>query len=82
MTVLPVIQQAVATVMEVPADSVVPTHHFADDLHVDSLALVEIVEIVEEELARARPGFVIDDPDLDGFLTVQLMLDYCLARLR
>ena len=80
--VLPVICQAVATVLEVPADSVVPAQHFADDLAADSLALVEIVEIVEEVLSNARPGFVIDDVDVDGFVTVQLLLDYCQARLQ
>jgi acyl carrier protein len=80
--VLPVIRQAVATVLEVPAESVDPGQHFANDLQADSLALVSIVEIVEEELARTHLGFVIDDPDLDGFLTVQLLVDYCQARLR
>ena len=80
--VLAVLQGAVATVLEVPPGSVTPELHFVRDLEADSLAIVEIVEILEEELTvRARPGFVIDDADLDGLLTVGDAVDYAVARL-
>ena len=55
---------------------------FREDLEADSLALVEIVEIVEETLApRARPGFHLEDEDLDGLATVGDAVDYAVARL-
>ena len=80
--VLAVIAAAVATVLEVAPGSVTRETRFAEDLHADSLAIVEIVEIIEEELARtARPGFRIDDEDLDDLTTVGAALDYAIARL-
>ena len=80
--VLEVVQRAVATVLELDPSSVGRSTSFKGDLKADSLALVEIVEIVEEELApQARPGFHIDDEDLDGLTTVGEAVDYALARL-
>ena len=80
--VLAVVQAAIATVLEVDPTTVTRETRFRDDLQADSLGLVEIVEIVEEELApRARPGFHIEDEDLDGLRTVGEAVDYALARL-
>ncbi len=80
--VLAVVAEAVATVLEVPASSVTRETRFTEDLRADSLALVEIVEIVEETLApRARDGFHIDDEDLDDLQTVGQAVDYAVARL-
>ena len=80
--VLDVVRRAVATVLELDPAGVGRSTSFKADLSADSLALVEIVEIVEEELApQARPGFHIDDEDLDGLTTVGEAVDYALARL-
>ncbi len=80
--VLAVVQSAVATVLEREPGTVGRQTRFREDLLADSLALVEIVEIVEETLApRARPGFHIDDEDLDGLTTVGEAVDYAMARL-
>ena len=80
--VLAVVQGAVATVLERDPRSVGRDTRFREDLAADSLALVEIVEIVEETLAPlARAGFHIDDEDLDGLATVGEAVDYALARL-
>jgi acyl carrier protein len=80
--VLAVVQGAVATVLELEPSAVTRETSFREDLAADSLALVEIVEIVEETLApRAKPGFHIEDEDLDGLTTVGEAVDYALARL-
>lgn len=80
--VLAVVQQAVATVLETEPAAVTRKTRFREDLKADSLALVEIVEIVEETLAPiARPGFHIDDEDLDGLTSVGEAVDYAVARL-
>ncbi len=80
--VLAVVQAAVATVLERDPSTVTRETRFRNDLQADSLALVEIVEIVEDELAPlARPGFHIEDEDLDGLTTVGEAVDYALARL-
>ena len=80
--VLEVVRSAVATVLERDPATVTRATRFREDLEADSLALVEIVEIVEETLAPlARPGFHIEDEDLDGLVTVGEAVDYAVARL-
>jgi acyl carrier protein len=80
--VLGVVRAAIATVLERDPSSIGRETRFQQDLEADSLALVEIVEIVEETLApRARPGFHIEDEDLDGLTTVGDAVDYAVARL-
>ena len=80
--VLAVVQSAVATVLEVEPSTVTRQTRFREDLRADSLALVEIVEIVEETLApRARAGFHIEDEDLDALTTVGEAVDYAVVRL-
>jgi acyl carrier protein len=80
--VLAVIQGAVATVLELDPATVTRDLRFVQDLQADSLALVEIVEIVEEQLiAAADPSFLIADEDLDRLLTIGDALDYAVARL-
>lgn len=80
--VLEVVRRAVVRVLEVEPSSVTRDTSFKSDLAADSLSLVEVVEIVEEELApQARPGFHIADEDLDGLSTVGAAVDYALARL-
>jgi acyl carrier protein len=80
--VLAVVQQAVATVLELDPSTVGRETRFRADLQADSLALVEIVEIVEETLAPlAKPGFHIDDEDLDRLTTVGEAVDYAVLRL-
>lgn len=80
--VLAVLVEAVVTVLEVPPDRVTLTTDLANDLAADSLALVEIVEIVEERLApRAPAGFHVDDDALDGLRTVGDALEHAMAQL-
>jgi acyl carrier protein len=79
--VLEAVRAAVVTVLEVDPASVDRSTRFREDLEADSLALVEIVEIVEEALApRARPGFHIDDEQLDGLGTVGEAVDLAVAQ--
>ena len=80
--VLALVQQACATVLDVDAATVTRETRFVDDLQADSLALVEIVEIVEEALApRSAAGFHIEDEELDGLATVGEAVDLAVARL-
>ncbi len=80
--VLALVQEACATVLEVSPESVTRETRFVEDLRADSLALVEIVEIVEESLApRAPAGFHLEDEELDGLGTVGEAVDLAVARL-
>ena len=79
--VLEVVRAAVVTVLEVDPAGVQRETRFREDLEADSLALVEIVEIVEEELApRARAGFHLEDEELDSLTTVGEAVDLAVAK--
>ena len=54
---------------------------FADDLDADSLALIELVEALEEELGERTVGFRIEDEDLEDLKTVRDAVDYVYARV-
>lgn len=79
--VLDVVRDAVVTVLEVDPASVEPSTRLREDLEADSLALVEIVEIVEERLAAAAPGFHVEDEELDGLRTVGEAVELAVSRL-
>jgi acyl carrier protein len=80
--VLAVVQQAAATVLEVAPATVSRGTRFKADLRADSLALVEIAQIVEDALLpQAPPGFRIEDEDLAALDSVGDAVDYAVARL-
>jgi acyl carrier protein len=80
--VLAVVRQAVVTVLDVAPAAVTRETRFKADLKADSLALVEIVEIVEGALApQAPPGFHIEDEEVEGLTTVGEAVDHAVARL-
>ena len=79
--ILGVVRDALALVLEVDPRRLTAESAFAD-LDVDSLALVEVAEIVEEEFAPYAPApLVIPDADLESLATVGHVVDYVLARL-
>ena len=80
--VLEVVRDAVVTVLEVDPADVLPVSDLAADLGADSLAVVEIAEIVEAALRAdlGDPGFAFDDEALDGLRTVGDILDLAVAR--
>jgi acyl carrier protein len=67
---LDLVRGAVATVMELKAEQLDADTRLVEDVSADSLAMIEIVEIVEEQL-RARGSAVrIDDDSLARVLTL------------
>ena len=79
--VFAVVRDAVATVLERDPSSVTWDSDFAD-LQADSLALVEVAEIVEERLAPyVEHGFRIPDDELERLRTVGEAVTLALARL-
>jgi acyl carrier protein len=59
-----VVRGAVVTVLSVPAQSLQKTTRLIDDLGADSLALVEIVEVSEEQLRKRGVSLWVDDDSL------------------
>lgn len=74
--VLKVVRDAITEVMEVEPGTITRETRLVEDLRCDSLALVEIAEIVEERLP-----VTIADADLDDIRTVGEAVDYLVARL-
>jgi acyl carrier protein len=76
-----VVRDAVATVLERDPATITWDTGF-EELQADSLALVEVAEIVEEQLAPlARRDVRIPDDDLERLTTVGDAVDLALAQL-
>lgn len=65
------LKKIVAEQLGVDESEIVPSARFTDDLHADSLDLVEMIMSLEEEF-----GVEIPDEDAEKILTVQDAMDY------
>jgi acyl carrier protein len=65
--ILSIIQAQLGEILEKDGSSIGLDDTF-EALDADSLALIELVEALEDELSERAPGFHIDDEDLDSTL--------------
>ena len=79
--VFELIRDRLADILEIDPSGITESASFADDLDADSLALIELVEALEEELGERTVGFRIDDEDLEDLKTVRDAVDYVFAKL-
>lgn len=79
--ILALVKDRLADILEIDPSSINEGDSFRDDLDADSLALIELVEAIEEELSERAVGFRIDDDDLEDLKTVRDAVDYVVARL-
>ena len=79
--VFELIRDRLADILEIEPAGITESASFADDLDADSLALIELVEALEEELGERTVGFRIDDEDLEDLKTVRDAVDYVVAKL-
>ncbi len=79
--VLALIRDLLADILEIEPSSIGEGDSFADDLDADSLALIELVEGLEEELGERSVGFRVEDEDLEELRTVRDAVDYVYAKL-
>ena len=79
--VLKMIRERLSEVLEIDESRITLDANFTDDLDADSLALIELVEALEEELGERTVGFRVDDEDLADLHTVREAVDYVVARL-
>ena len=79
--VLALVRHQLADILEIEPSTINEGDAFADDLDADSLALIELVEGLEEELAERSTGFRIEDEDLEDLRTVRDAVDYVVAKL-
>jgi acyl carrier protein len=79
--VLDLIRDRLADILEIDPSAISEGASFSDDLDADSLALIELVEALEEELGEREAGFRIEDEDLEDLKTVRDAVDYVVARV-
>jgi acyl carrier protein len=79
--VFELVRDRLADILEIDPSRISEGQSFADDLEADSLALIELVEAIEEELSERTVGFRIDDEDLEDLKTVRDAVDYVHARV-
>jgi len=79
--VFELIRDQLADILEIEPSSISESASFAEDLDADSLALIELVEALEEELGERSVGFRIEDEDLEELRTVRDAVDYVVAKL-
>jgi acyl carrier protein len=79
--VFELIRDRLVDILEIDASDVHEGDSFAEDLDADSLALIELVEALEEEVGERTVGFRIEDEDLEDLKTVRDAVDYVYARV-
>jgi len=79
--ILELIRELLADILEIDPSTIGESSSFAEDLDADSLALIELVEGLEEELGERSVGFRIEDEDLEELRTVRDAVDYVHAKL-
>ena len=75
-----IVRDRLADILEIEPSSIAEGQSFVDDLDADSLALIELVEALEERLSDRIDNFRIDDEDLEDLKTVRDAIDYVLER--
>lgn len=79
--VLALVRGAVALVLEVDPADVQPGTRLAEDLRADSLALIEIVEVLEERLRSVGVAVHVEDDEIERLVTVGDAVDLTMGRL-
>ena len=74
--IVTLVRERLAEILEIEPSAINEGDSFSDDLEADSLALIELVEAIEEELSERTVGFRIDDEDLEDLRTVRDAIDY------
>ncbi len=80
--VFEIVRANLADILEIDPASISEGQSFTDDLDADSLALIELVEALEEELGERSVGFRIEDEDLVDLKTVRDAVDYVYAKVK
>ncbi len=71
-----IVRDRLADILEIEPATITEGQSFVDDLDADSLALIELVEALEEQLGDRIADFRIEDEDLEDLKTVRDAIDY------
>jgi acyl carrier protein len=75
-----IVRDRLADILEIEPSTITEGQSFVDDLDADSLALIELVEALEEQLGDRIADFRIEDEDLEDLKTVRDAVDYVHTR--
>ena len=78
--VFQIIRERLADILEIDEAKITLEVSF-EDLSADSLALIELVEALEADLADRAEGFRIEDEDLADLRTVRDAVQYVVGRV-
>ena len=76
-----IIRERLADILEIEESRITLEASFTEDLSADSLALIELVEAIEQEMSERTTGFRIEDEDLEDLKTVRDAVDYVVERV-
>jgi len=79
--ILATVCRLLAEILEISAADISETQSLADDLGADSIALIELVDSLEQEFSDIIPNFQFDDDDLSGLRTVADAVNYIVLAL-
>jgi acyl carrier protein len=74
--ILRIVRDSLSDILEIEPDTISEGQSFIDDLDADSLALIELVEALEEKVGERAGDFRIEDEDLEDLKTVRDAVDY------
>ena len=74
--ILDTVRTNLAEILEIDSANISESQSFADDLGADSIALIELVDTLEQEFSATIPNFQFDDDDLVNLRTVADAVDY------
>jgi acyl carrier protein len=74
--ILNTVRTHLAEILEMEVVNIAEANTFADDLGADSIALIELVDSLEQEFSKTIPDFAFDDDDLAELRTVADAVDY------
>lgn len=77
-----IVRDRLADILEIDPSTITEGQSFVDDLDADSLALIELVEALEETVNERTSGFRIEDEDLEDLKTVRDAVDYVNERAK
>ncbi len=80
--VFEIVRANLADILEIDPSTISEGQSFVDDLDADSLALIELVEALEEDLGERSVGFRIEDEVLVDLKTVRDAVDYVYERVK
>ena len=80
--IVEIVRANLADILEIDPSTISEGQSFVDDLDADSLALIKLVEALEEDLSERSIGFRIEDEDLVDLKTVRDAVDYVYERVK